>query len=91
MQFIFSTNDCHNIMGLRVVRGRLQYTQDGVCWLPFRIDTRDIIKDAEYGPVGPIYPYGVEETNGEDDGCPPHAHTHGPSYDDEDGIKDAES
>ena len=76
LQFIYSTNDHTNIQGMRIVKGRLQYTQDGKHWLPIFIDTRDIIKDAEYGP-GPIYPDGDE-----------HHHCH---HNCEDGIKDAES
>lgn len=46
-QYIESTNDYTNIKGLRVVSHRLQYTQDGVNWHPFVIDSRDIIKDEE--------------------------------------------
>ena len=75
LQYIYSTNDYTNIKGMRIVKGRLQYTQDGRNWLPIFIDTRDIIKDADYGPVGPIYPP-----------CPPHEHCGC-----DDGIKDAES
>lgn len=80
-QYIYSTNDCTNIQGLRIKKGRLQYTQDGKTWLPIFVDTRDIIKDAEYGPVGPIYP-----------DCPPRPYPYGtPEDPDGDGIKDAES
>ena len=78
-QFIYSTNDCTNIQGLRIKKGRLQYTQNGRDWLPIFVDTRDIIKDAEYGPVGPIYP-----------DFPPRP-SYNPEDPDDDGIKDAES
>lgn len=78
-QYIYSTNDFMNIKGMRINHGRLQYTQDGVKWHNIFIDTRDIIKDAEYGPIGPIYP---------DDSCPrPHHCDCGC----DDVIKDAES
>ena len=51
IRYIESPSNYSNIAGMRVVDGRLQYTQDGVNWLPFRIDMRDIIKDESYGPV----------------------------------------
>ena len=84
-QFIYSTNDYTNIQGLRIMKGRLQYTQNGKDWLPIFVDTRDIIKDAEYGPVGPIYP-----AEGGDI-CPPRPHHGHVNYEEDDGIKDAES
>ena len=46
-KYIFSPSDYTNIMGLRIVKGRLQYTQNGVEWHPFKFDSRDIIYDEE--------------------------------------------
>ena len=48
-QYIASTNDYMNIKALRIVQGTLQYTQDGVNWLPIYIDPQYIIEDEDYG------------------------------------------
>lgn len=48
-QYIETTNDFTNIRALRIVHGRLQYTQDGHNWWPINIDPDDIIHDEEYG------------------------------------------
>lgn len=41
---------------LREVKGRLQYSKDGVNWKTIRIDDRDIIEDQEGTvPVNPVY------------------------------------
>ena len=50
-KFVESPPNYTNIAGIRVVDGRLQYTQDNINWYPFRIDRRDIIMDESYGPV----------------------------------------
>lgn len=52
LQYIASPNDYTNIKMFRIVKGQLQYTQDGVNWLPIVIDPQYIIEDEEYG-VGP--------------------------------------
>lgn len=59
-QYIYSTNDYTNIQGLRIVKGRIQYTQNGHDWYPVKLDPRDIIHDEEgtapyYRPGQPIY------------------------------------
>lgn len=46
-QYIYSTNDYTNIQGLRIVKGRIQYTQNGHDWYPVKLDPRDIIRDEE--------------------------------------------
>lgn len=46
-QYIYSTNDYTNIKGLRIVNGRIQYTQNGHDWHPTKMDPRDIIQDEE--------------------------------------------
>lgn len=52
LQYIASPNDYTNIKKIRVVKGQLQYTQDGVTWLPIVIYPEDIIEDENYG-IGP--------------------------------------
>ncbi len=58
-QYIASTNDYTNIKALRIVKGMLQYTQDGVNWRPIYIDPQFIIEDENYDrppvPPQPIY------------------------------------
>ena len=49
IQYIASTHDFMNIRGLRIAMGTLQYTQDGINWLPIRIDPQYIIEDENYG------------------------------------------
>ena len=49
LQYIASTNDYTNIKGLREVKGTLQYTKDGINWLPFYTDPQYIINDENYG------------------------------------------
>ena len=51
-QAIISPNDYTNIKMLRIVKNQLQYTQDGVNWLPINIDPQYIIEDENYG-IGP--------------------------------------
>ena len=55
-QYIYSTNDYTNIKGMREVKGTLQYTKDGVNWIPFHIYPEYIIEDESYGtrPKPPI-------------------------------------
>lgn len=80
------------IAGLRIVKGRLQYSPNGFDWLPIRIDYKGInIKDEE-GTVPSDRPYHYIE---DDDPRPPHRPTTpppAPPYNDEDvdddGIKD---
>ncbi len=50
-KFIESPPNYTNVAEIRVVDGRLQYTQDRINWYPIRIDRRDIIMDESYGPV----------------------------------------
>ena len=47
VKFIYSPDDYTNITALRVVKGRLQYTQDGINWYFMRIDNESVIKDEE--------------------------------------------
>lgn len=51
LQYIASTNDYTNIKGLREVKGTLQYTKDGINWLPFYTDPQYIIDDENYGHI----------------------------------------
>ena len=53
VQYIASPNDYTNIKGLRIVRGQLQYTQDGASWLPIFLDPQFIIEDENYGYCAP--------------------------------------
>lgn len=46
-QYIYTTNDYTCIKGLRIVKGRIQYTQNGHDWYPTKMDPRDIIHDEE--------------------------------------------
>lgn len=50
-KYVESPSDYSNVVAIRVVHGRLQFTQDRVNWYPVRIDQRDIIIDESYGPV----------------------------------------
>ena len=52
VQYISTPNDYTNIRALRIVKGTLQYTQDGVNWMPIFIDPQYIIEDENYG-IGP--------------------------------------
>ena len=49
IQYIASTNDYTNIKALRVVKGTLQYTQDGKIWFPILTAPQYIIEDENYG------------------------------------------
>ena len=55
LQYIASPNDYTNIKSLRIVKGMLQYTQDGINWLPIFIDPQYIIEDENYGIAGVPY------------------------------------
>lgn len=47
IRYVETPTDCTGIMGLRAVKGRLQYTLDGFNWNEVRVDKRCIIKDEE--------------------------------------------
>lgn len=47
IKFIETPNDASGIMGLRIVKGRLQYTSDGFNWDFVKTDKKFIIKDEE--------------------------------------------
>lgn len=64
-KYIATTNDYTSICALRVVRGRLQYTQDGINWFPIRFDHSSLIKDEE-GTV-PEFPGHPHPDNNDDD------------------------
>lgn len=49
LKFISSPADFSNIRGMRIVKGQLQYTQDGSEWLPIMVYPEDIIEDENYG------------------------------------------
>ena len=53
VRYIETTCDGTGIMGLRVVRGRLEYTRNGFNWEPIKIGHRHIIRDEE--GTGPNY------------------------------------
>ena len=50
-KYVESPSNYSNVVAIRVVHGRLQYTQDRVNWYPVRVDQRDVIMDESYGPV----------------------------------------
>ena len=45
--YIESPLDSTRILSMRIVKGRLQYTQDGINWKPLKFDRRDMILDEE--------------------------------------------
>lgn len=46
-KYITSPADYTNVVAIRVVKGRLQYSQDGITWHSIKQDARDIIYDEE--------------------------------------------
>ena len=75
IQYIYTPKDITAIVGLREVKGRLQYTKDGIHWNYFTVDQRNINIKPEEG------------TMPEDDGyCPREGIPHDNPY--KDCIKD---
>lgn len=67
IKYIETTTDGTAIQGLRMVRGRLQYTLDGFHWGFVRTDPRYIIKNEEGTGGCPPHPHGPGYTEYEDD------------------------
>lgn len=71
---------------LRIVKGRLQYSKDGFDWHPIRLDSKDIIEDAE-GTV-PVH-NGCHDHHPSGCGCDDPEISDNTSVDTTDGIEDA--
>ena len=51
IKYIETPTDCTGIQGLRIVKGRLQYTIDGFNWNDLHVDKRNVIIKDEEGTI----------------------------------------
>ena len=87
-KYVSTPIDDTGIMGIRINRGRLQYTVDGRKWKNIKIDDVDVITknddgiydEDEFGPIPSNKPHHGPK--------PPHSGSTGEDSDDEDGIYD---